>query len=337
MPYNKFLILLFSLVLFSCKNEILNEIKHPLTDFEFLSIEEARRSIIQDSIENYFDKVNILEMSIQMKMTEVVEDRESLLKKYKKYIQNDLEAFNENDLNILKKRFTKALDLCKNNFPNIKLPKIKLLKTKGNYYGKSVYYTRENTIIIPAKQIREDNEEFLKTLIHEIFHIYSRYNKDKREKLYALIGYKKIENLELSEFLKKRIIYNPDGVDIAYSIEIKDSVGNFLKAIPCIYSKYGTYKNSSLLESHIFQLFEVRKTDDGNWLVVSEDVGLDEKSLKNYWEQIGPNTNYTIHPDEILADNFSLILLSSEDKNILRKLDEEGKKVLEKISTLMKE
>ena len=336
MSFNKLLIFLFPILLFSCKNEVLKEIKHPLTDFEFLSLEEAQQAVIRDSIENYFEKVNVLEMSIQMKMTNVVEDRELLLKRYKKYIQDDVEAFNENDLKILGPRFTKALDLCKKIFPNLTLPKIKLLKTKGNYYGKSVYYTRENTIIIPSKQIRENNDELLKTLIHEIFHIYSRFNKSKRDALYALIGYKKIENLELSQFLKNRIIYNPDGVDIAYSIDLKDSVGNSLKAIPCIYSKYGTYKNSSLLESHIYQLFEVRKTSQNNWQIVSEDVGLGEESLSNYWEQIGRNTNYTIHPDEILADNFSLILLSEDDRIVLNKLDEDGKKLLEKIKTVIK-
>jgi hypothetical protein len=337
MPSNKFLIIIFSFLLFSCKNEISKEVKHPLTDFEFLSLEEARKAVVQDSIENYFEKVNMLEMSIQMKMPKVVDNREDLLKKYKKCIQDDIEAFNENDLKILETRFTKALDQCKKLFPNLKLPKIKLLKTRGNYYGKSVYYTRENMIVIPTKQIREDNETLLKTLMHEIFHIYSRYNRDKRNALYALIGYKKIENLELSEFLKRRIIYNPDGVDISYSIQLKDSVGNNFSAIPCIYSKYGSYKNISILDGHIFQLFEVRKTAKNKWKVVSDDVGLGEESLNGYWEQIGRNTSYTIHPDEILADNFSLILLSEEDSNVLNKLDEGGKLLLKKITTVIKE
>ena len=34
-----------------------------------------------------------------------------------------------------------------------------------------------------------------------------------------------------------------------------------------------------------------------------------EEELQDLYEQIGQNTDYTIHPEEILADNFSYLFL----------------------------
>ncbi|MCJ8315092.1 MAG: hypothetical protein HRU38_18520, partial [Saccharospirillaceae bacterium] len=36
---------------------------------------------------------------------------------------------------------------------------------------------------------------------------------------------------------------------------------------------------------------------------------LDVSQVSGYFEQVGKNTNYIIHPEEILADNFALMVL----------------------------
>ena len=61
-------------------------------------------------------------------------------------------------------------------------------------------------------------------MLHEIFHIYSRYNPQKRDRLYELIGFKNIGDptrLKMTAPLKDRILLNPDGVNYAYAIELK--------------------------------------------------------------------------------------------------------------------
>lgn len=42
---------------------------------------------------------------------------------------------------------------------------------------------------------------------------------------------------------------------------------------------------------------------------MSNPVLLDVRQVRGFYEQVGRNTNYIIHPEEILADNFSLLLL----------------------------
>jgi len=311
--------------------------------YRLLSKSEASKWIVTDEKEDFFGKVANLEMSIQMKENLEEEPREEVLVKYKKMLQDDLSDFTKEEKEVTQKLFDKALDLCHKINPNIKLPEIFLIKTKGLYYGAGVYYTRDNSIVIPAPMLNMDkdaeNEGFLSTMIHEIFHVYSRYNKDKRDAMYKRIGFEKLPNLALSEFLGKRVLYNPDGVDLRYAITVKDKNGKEFKAIPAIYSRYKAYKESmpAFFSYLTFQLFEVRDRA-GTWSVLNKDVGHSIEDLTGFWEQVGDNTRYNIHPDEICADNFVIMALAKDTNGEnLKKLSEEGQKLVKDLEAIIVE
>lgn len=326
---------LILLAISSCKTAgSSSEEKHSLTEFRLLNAAEGQKAVVRDSMEFYFDKVNVLEMSIMLQMESPSGERDSVIARYKQMLADDVEDFSAEEHQLLTEVFRKALDLSAKVSANLKLPKINLIKTKGTYYGAGVYYTRENCIVIPAPQLKAANKELLRTLIHEIFHIYTRYNHDKRDALYTEIGYNRIKHLDLSDFLKKRIIYNPDGIDLGYAIEVSDSSGRTFSAIPAIYSKFSSYRMLPLLKSFVFQLFEVQEKD-GVWKIINEDVGYSEEQLIGYWEKIGRNTRYTIHPDEVLADNFTFLAMSKESSTELDKFDEKGRELLKKIEAII--
>lgn len=328
-------LLLIGFVCFSCSRPHSGSIKHSLCEYDLLNAEDAKKAVSRDTVDAYFDKVNILEMSIMLQMESPSGERSDVMKKYKELLQNDVEDFSEAEKKLIISTFNKALDLCSSIDKGLKLPKIQLIKTKGTYYGAGVYYTRENCIVIPEGQINAENKSLLRTLIHEISHIYTRYNPKKKNALYALLGYNKLPNLELSDFLKKRVIYNPDGVDLAYSIEVSDSIGRTFKAIPAMYSRFSSYKNLPLLKSFIFQLFEVSEIN-GKWTVNNNNIGYSEEQLSGYWDKIGRNTRYTIHPDEIIADNFTFLAMSSENSTEFDKFDGYGKQLLDKMKEIIK-
>ena len=336
MKISNLFLILAAFLLLSCERQgTLNQQNHPLTRYRLLEPEEAKKAVTTDNKEGFFEKVNLLELCVQLQIPLEGQDKTEILEKYKKLLQDDIMEFSPSEKKLLNHRFKTALDLCYQFHKNLKLPEIKLIKTRGAYYGNAVYYTRENCIIIPESQLNEENKYLLKTLIHEIFHIYSRYNPDKRDALYAAIGYHKIQNPELSEFLKNRIILNPDGINIAYAIEVQDSSKRTFKAIPSIYYRFGNYKNIPLLAGFVFQLFEVAEKD-GKWTVANKDVGYNEDNLSGYWEKIGRNTRYTIHPDEVLADNFTFLMMKNEIGSEYRNLSEGGKELLKKIEEILK-
>ena len=311
--------------------------------YKLLDKTAASKWIVTDEKEGFFDKVANLEMSIQMKENLEEEPREEVLEKYKKMLQDDLLDFTKEEKEIIQKIFDKALELCYKIDPKINLPEIYLIKTKGKYYGASVYYTRDNSIIIPAPMLAmnkdAENEGFLRTMIHEIFHVFSRYNKDKRDALYKRIGFEKLPNLALSDFLKKRVLYNPDGVDLRYAITVKDKSGKEFKAIPAIYSRHKAYREDmpAFFGYLAFQLFEVGDRA-GKWSVMDKDVGHSIEDLTNFWSQVGENTRYNIHPDEICADNFVIMAFSKENKGKnLEKLTEEGRQLVKDLEAIIVE
>jgi len=310
--------------------------------YRLLSISEASKWVIIDKKETFFDKVANLEMSIQMKENREEDAREIVLKEYKKMLQNDLQEFTKEEKELTKSLFDRALELCYLIDPNLNLPEIFLIKTAGKYYGPSVYYTRDNSIIIPSLMLTMEKEAakdaFLSTMIHEIFHIYSRYNKDKRDALYERIGFKKLPSLNLSEFLKNRVLYNPDGVDLRYAITVKDKeTGREFEAIPAIYSRYKTYNTSlnAFFGYLTFQLFEVND-QAGVWSVVNKDVGYSIDEITGFWEQVGKNTLYNIHPDELCADNFVIMALAKATAGEnLKKLTKEGQELVKDLEAII--
>lgn len=312
-------------------------IEHPTANFRLLDQQTAAKLVAQDTKENYFEVVTPLEISIQMKQHLEDQPRAAIIDQYKKYLQDDVEEFSPEEAVFVETYFKQALDYCSKINADLNLPEIQLIKTAGKYYGPGTYYTRDNCIVMPASSLEAGNENsFVETMIHEIFHIYSRYNPKKRDKLYASIGFEPIENIKLGKFLEQRVLYNPDGVNFRYAISVKDTSGRAFKAIPVIYSQFKNYREdfSGFMNYIVFQLFEIQE-QNGNWVVVNPTTGYSEDDLQNFWEQVGSNTKYTWHPDEILADNFKL--LAAQRGNSTRQINAKSPEQLETIEKILAE
>lgn len=293
------------------------------THCALLDSAQASINIVIDTSDAFFELLQPLEMCIQMHKASAdcqtfrALPRAEQLAIYKDYIIEDLKDFSQQEAFMLKQEMKVAMEMVYKVFPNIKLPKrINLIKTESKYYGKTVFYTREDNIIIPAPQLQLGNEKLLReVLIHEIFHIYTRYNPIQKTKLFAILGFHKIDSLILSPFVKERIMYNPDATNYHYAIDLNIK-GKTVKAVPIIYSNYPTYEKGLPFFRHIiFQLFPLEKLDNSSntYAINVPNIGLNPDTLEDFRRQIGNNTNYTIHPEEIAADNFKLLILSKGD------------------------
>lgn len=316
--------------------------KEKKADFVLLTSEQAATVVTTDEKEGFFEKVVPLEMSIQL--GESLEDapRAQTLVTYKKMLQEDLVEFTAQERKVVTKILEKAMYMSRQVKADINLPTIKIIKTKGNYYGAGVYYTRDDAIIIPAPMVpqdsNQDNSGFLSTMLHEIFHIYSRYNTDKRDALYARLGFERLPNLELSDFLKTRVLYNPDGVDLRYAITVEKD-GRAFKAVPVIYSQFKKFdsRRKEFFSYLMFQLFEVQEIA-GKWTIVNENIGYGINEIDKFWQQVTENTQYNIHPDELCADNF-VLLAKSKQKNstVLEELSPAGKQLVKDMEEIIRE
>lgn len=305
---------------------------------------KAADLIITDNTDDIFNKMTTADMSIQMKRNYNSDYLPAdIANDYLTFVQKDVSTFKPDEIEFVNEQMAKAFDLCQKISPNIFPKNINIIKTKSRYYGDGVYFTRENCIIVPANALKEkQKEDFLNTMLHEIFHVYSRLNPEKRKALYEVIGFREINQaaqLEVPEPLKSQILLNPDGTNYRYYITLQASPDRQIKAIPIIYSSSDKFnpKKRDFFNYMRFELFEIQPAARGFIVATKKDGSstLNIKELPDFDRQIKDNTNYIIHPDEILADNF-MMLANQQPLNAVRKnFSAEGKNLLEEIRLVL--
>lgn len=333
--------LLLPLALFSCRQAPSQSVLQLDAEHQvvFLDSLQAAGAIVQDEAEGFFEKASPLDMAIQMgRPLPDSFHRKELLKDYRAFLRRDVESFNEEEQELLREAFRKAFLLTEKLKPGLFPDAIGLIKTKGLHYGPSVYYTRENHIIIPKNELEERNMGGLvQVMLHEVFHIYSRYHPNEREELYRLIGFEPLDGpLVFPDSLARRLLLNPDGISIDYAITLEvpgDSLA--VRAIPLIVSAQANYSPAlpQFFAYLDFQLYPIEETEEGYRVVTRGGHRSPLPSptrIPGFFEQIGDNTDYIIHPDEVLADNFVFLVLAQagEESFALSNYSERGREVL---------
>lgn len=193
---------------------------------------------------------------------------------------------------------------------------ITLVKTTGREEGDATY-TRDSSIILPESYLNKSAAGLKKILVHELFHVMSRHHPKLRRQLYALIGFHPCNPVLLPPELAPRRITNPDAPLIEDWIQV-EAGGEKVKAVPILFSRsprFDPSKARGFFDQMEFRLMVVERTP-GDWKAALRDGQprlLKPGSVSGYWEQIGRNTGYIIHPDEILADNFVCLVLGRTD------------------------
>ncbi|MGI9471018.1 MAG: eCIS core domain-containing protein [Rubripirellula sp.] len=194
---------------------------------------------------------------------------------------------------------------------------IMLLHTTGREESGAAY-TRGNFIAAPKGQLGSKAKPPRKLMAHELFHVLSRNNPKLRDELYATIGFQRASQIDLPQQLQPLKITNPDAPIIEHVIDIKLDEDTSVSAAPVLFAKspFSAKTNAGLFSYLSFQLMEVEQMGD-RWqpkLVDSKPV-FHSPANPDFRRQIGQNTRYIIHPEEVLADNFALMLMGSPVKD----------------------
>lgn len=341
-------ILLFSC--FSCQSQSIptTVVKDSATGkvILLLNARDAATAIVTDTTYRFFNLITAAEMSVQMKKP-LVQGTSSnvLLQEYLGFLASEPLDFTADDLIFIKKVINNMYSTVSGVNGNILPDTLRLIRSKENHYGPGVWYTRENCIIIPDGELLSKNtQSFTITMFHELFHVFSRLNPGKRRDLYKTIGFESVGlgSLVLPETLKERVLHNPDGVDYAQKIDLKQPDGSVISAIPVIWSNNNGYtpQKKSFFNYVEFNLYPVSKDANGKWTVQVSPDGLhspiDVQEQSDFFRQIRENTGYIIHPDEVLADNFAFIMREKRGDRIYSKLKGEGVRLLEEMEQILR-
>lgn len=295
----------------------------------------ASKSIITSDVDGYFEQLSIIDMAIQMKKSVVSQDKSKVLAQYKTFLATEVSDWTPTEKVHMLDVFARAKEICDKVSPRIFPGDIKLIKVKTNHFGKDVYYTRGKHILIPENIFQSfEMEKQLPVMLHEIFHVFSRYNEPVRDELYAMIGFKKSDKkVVLSDALKKILLTNPDGVSLNYIIKLDDQKDT-ISAIPAITSKFNEYKDSNpfFFDYLNFDLYGL--SDKGDYYYAESNATgktlVNLQKTPSFFTKIKDNTQYIIHPDEIMADNFMLALLAKEN-NDFKKFSPVGKQLIDQV------
>ena len=303
----------------SCQSPVVEETQTEC-QLVFMDSLQAAKTIVKDDAEHFFEQISMLDIAIQLKFISTRQrTQKEFLQEYHYYLQDDVRAFTPPEKALLEDVLAEAFRLCRQLSPALVPDTLGLIKTPGKHYGPSVFYTRERNIIIPQSDLLEpDRPELLRVMLHELFHIYSRYHPKQRQELYALIGFRPLPGgraaLRFPPQLEESLLTNPDGINVAAAIRLPHPTRSEVQAIPLIRSRYPAFNPAirDFFPYLQFDLYAIRQKSDGTFVVLSRSDGsstLSEAEKQGFYEQIGDNTDYIIHPDEVLADNFALLLL----------------------------
>jgi len=182
---------------------------------------------------------------------------------------------------------------------------IYLIKTTGNDEG-GAPYTRGTSIILPQRRVAQSAAGLERLFHHELFHILSRNNPSLRDELYSIIGYEKCGVVTLPEPMMPRRISNPDAPVVEHCIRVSKESQPYWCA-PVLFSRTPQYDpnvGGTFFRYLEFRLMAIDRESAKAILKDGQPILLKPDAVDGFYEQIGRNTDYIIHPEETLANNF---------------------------------
>lgn len=316
MRYRTLMSMLFSVL--CCASAIAVEIPlHTGSIARFATVDEGATAITKR--DHFLNSLSRFDLQSRLQT-----DREVTVDDLLKFTAKEVVAWEKDEV----EKVTAAIQSIRARLEGFRplFPKtVLLVKTTGKEEGNAAY-CRGNAVVLPKVVLARKTDQLERLLIHELFHILSRHDAKRREKLYAIVGFKPCDEIRLPKSLAHRKITNPDAPTIDFYIELTQG-DRQVKAAPVLYAsvdKYDAQKGGTFFRYLQFRLLVVEQVD-GNWRAVEKEgdaVVLNPKKAPDFFEQIGKNTNYIIHPDEILADNFVHLVKKTEKLQTPRIIDE---------------
>jgi hypothetical protein len=177
------------------------------------------------------------------------------------------------------------------------------LEEAGGQVG--VGYTREGIIYLNERAL-EESPSYL--LSHELFHVYGHHHPETREKLYAAIGFMPLgARVVWPEPVEARRVSNPDSPHAEHAIRVRYQGKDVLAVYVCLAD--GTEVVGPNLFNQVSTYYAVLDPAQPERGRPGADVELaNYHAFEGFFEQVGYNTGYLAGPEEILADNFEMLL-----------------------------
>jgi hypothetical protein len=174
-------------------------------------------------------------------------------------------------------------------------------------------HTRANGIMLPKNEFTGTADSLTYVVSHETFHVLTREDGALKERLYGAIGFRRCERIEIPESVSRIRITNPDAVENRHTIAVRYR-DQGVEVMPFVRFKSDDIDTRSgfLANTRTAWLLVDRERADCRVRAGSAaETEVAPRELQGLFEQIGRNTQYLAHPEEILADNFFQLFVST--------------------------
>lgn len=285
--------------------------------FVFASLENARNLVAKSDV--YSSILTRFDLESKVKNIKAFTEQD-YLHNARKYLY----SWHEYEIDYLTQLIKITEEKIKKKKYKFDLPnEIFLIKSAMHEEGGANGFTRANYIVFNLNSLS------IHLFEHELFHVISRFNESKIGEAYGILGFKECNEVEIPTPFIDYKITNPDAPFNNYYLQLKHD-GTDIEALMMLYSKkeysgggFFSYLNKGLL---------VLKDEKGvkKASVVNGKLNiLDYDEVEGLFSQIGKNTGYNIHQEELSADHFTMCLNDIEnlpDQHLINKLDELLKK-----------
>lgn len=154
--------------------------------------------------------------------------------------------------------------------------------------------------MLPPGKTRYSVERLTRFLVHECFHLLTRFNPRLRDQLYALLGFQPCGAVVLPERYERWRITNPDAPHQEHALPLAAGEGLF----PVLHWKEPRFLPGRYFEHVALSLLPLRKHPAGGWEIAGEPRP--KEAVVARFEALGMPFD---QPEEMLAECFVQLVL----------------------------
>jgi len=183
-----------------------------------------------------------------------------------------------------------------------------MIKTTGRTEFGAEGWTRRNLIMLNL----ENGPASAHLVAHELFHVWSRFNPAGRDAVYALFGFKPCARIAYKEAMNNRVITNPDCPFLMHYITV--NAGGRLQDVALMLYAQSEFAPGKTMDDYA-AVGLLALTGKGRMkqpmLVDGAPVIYGLQEVPDLFRQIGTNTQYVLHAEEISAEHFAALVTGS--------------------------
>jgi hypothetical protein len=285
------------------------------SQIEFLTGEQARLAIVDESIDPFFSQLSIIDVEARLGeplgQLPMDEGKDRLRQRFRNAVIDWPTGTTQSIERSCQEIAAASARLAPAFIPS----RWRFVLTDGSE-EQAAAYTRGDTIILPIQKVQNlaNSPGSMNRLVaHETCHVYGRLHPKTRSRLLQQLGFRVVAPIRLGAAVEARKLTNPDAPVIDGVIKIEPTPGVEVEAALILYAEPARFSPAvgpGVFRYLKFGLVAVADVGDGEYEVIGGNDAIpavySPDAVQGFFEKVGRNTRYVVSPDEILADNIAM-------------------------------